>query len=312
MLVHFWGVRGSIPTPLSPKQIQSKIMAVVQRITADDIKSAEDRVRFIANLPDWIYGTTGGNTACVEIKAGDTEIVLDAGSGIRALGKSEKKPKDRHYHIFFSHFHWDHIQGLPFFDDAYNPSAIIDIYSPYQNMKLYLEKQMTNPFLFPVPFSSFTKNITFHKLKEDDTFTINDIQVNVCRMKHPGDSFSYSFEREGKKVVYATDVELEPEDFVVTEDRRRVFQNADCLIIDSQYTVMDHIAKKNWGHSAFCYAVDYANFWGIKKMFIFHHEPTYSDAELESILKASRQYSIQVGHPELEIYLAKEDVELEI
>ena len=287
-------------------------MAVVQRITADDLKTAEDRVRFLTNLPDWIYGTTGGNTACVELKIGDTEIILDAGSGIRGLGKVQNKPKDKHFHLFFSHFHWDHIQGLPFFDDAYNPSSIIDIYSPFEDMKDYLETQMTNPQLFPVPFSSFTKNITFHKLTKTDSFMLNDIAVNVCKMKHPGDSFAYSFEKDGKKFVYATDVELETEDFVITEERKPLFQNADCLIIDAQYTVMDHIAKKNWGHSAFCYAVDYANFWGIKKMFIFHHEPTYSDAELESILKASRQYTAQVGHPELEIFLAKEDLEVEI
>ena len=72
MLVRFWGVRGSLPTPLSPQQIQSKIMAVVQRITADDLKSDESRARFVSNLPDWIYGTTGGNTACVELRDCDT------------------------------------------------------------------------------------------------------------------------------------------------------------------------------------------------------------------------------------------------
>ena len=312
MLVRFWGVRGSLPTPISPQQIQSKIMAVVQRITADDLKSDETRARFVSNLPEWIYGTTGGNTACVELKDGDTEIILDAGSGIRALGKSKDKPKNKHYHIFFSHFHWDHIQGLPFFDDIYNPSVTIDIYSPYENARAYLEKQMTNPSLFPVGYNTFTKNITYHTLKTSDEIMIKDIKVNLCKMKHPGDSYTYSFEKNGKKVVYATDVELEPEDFTVTEDRKKVFDKADCLIIDSQYTVLDHIAKKNWGHSAFCYAVDYANFWNIRKMFIFHHEPTYSDSDLNTILNTSRQYSIQVGHPELEINLAREDAEIKL
>ena len=312
MLVHFWGVRGSIPTPLSPQQIQSKIMAVVQRITAKDLKSDETRARFVSNLPEWIYGTTGGNTACIELKDGDTEILMDAGSGIRCFGKSKNKPENKHYHIFFSHFHWDHIQGLPFFDDVYNPSAVIDVYSPFPDMKSYLEAQMVAPKLFPVSFSAFTPNFNFHTLSPDEQLEINGIKINMCKMKHPGDSFSYSFEKNGKKIVYATDVELEPEDFVVTEERKKVFDNADCLIIDSQYTVLEHIAKKNWGHSAYCYAVDYANFWNIKKMFIFHHEPTYNDADLNSILQTSRQYSIHVGHPELEIYLAKEDFEITI
>ena len=312
MLVRFWGVRGSLPTPLSPQQIQSKIMAVVQRITADDLKSDESRARFVSNLPDWIYGTTGGNTACVELRDCDTEIILDAGSGIRALGKSKDKPKNKHYHIFFSHFHWDHIQGLPFFDDIYNPSVKIDIYSPYENARSYLEKQMTNPYLFPVGYNAFTKNITFHTLKQTDQIMVNDIKVNVCKMKHPGDSYSYSFEKNGKKIVYATDVELEPEDFVVTEDRKNVFDGADCMIIDSQYTVLDHIAKKNWGHSAFCYAVDFAVHWGIKNVYLFHHEPTYDDKKLYSIVQAAKWYAQYIAHEDLNIELAKEDMEIEL
>ena len=312
MLVHFWGVRGSIPTPLTSQQIQSKIMAVVQRITADDLKSDKTRARFISNLPEWIYGTTGGNTACVELRDGDTEIILDAGSGIRAFGKSKNKSPAKHYHIFFSHFHWDHIQGLPFFDDAFNASSTIEVYSPFKEMKKYLEMQMTAPNLFPVPFSAFTPNFTFHTLSPEQEIEINGIKINMCRMKHPGDSYSYSFEKNGKKFVYATDVELEPEDFVETDECKKVFKDADAIVIDSQYTVLEHIAKKNWGHSAFCYAVDYANFWNIRKMYIFHHEPTYNDSDLNTTLQTSRQYATYVGHSDLEIYLAKEDLEIKI
>ena len=78
MLIHFWGVRGSLPTPVSPQQVQSKIMAAVQRITADDIKDEESRARFVSSLPSWIFGTTGGNTACVEIKSFGNELIFDA------------------------------------------------------------------------------------------------------------------------------------------------------------------------------------------------------------------------------------------
>ena len=109
-ILYFWGVRGSIPTPLTPQQIQTKITAVVQRITQKDIASEDARERFIASLPEWLYGTTGGNTPCVEVKtANGTEIVLDAGSGIRVLGKTGVKPADNHYNLLLSHFHWDHL-----------------------------------------------------------------------------------------------------------------------------------------------------------------------------------------------------------
>ena len=105
MKIRFWGVRGSIPTPLSPQQIQAKISAVIQRINVNDIASPDARERFISNLPDWILGTTGGNTPCMEIRGnGGEEIILDAGTGIRSLGKSSNLPKDKHFHLFLSHF----------------------------------------------------------------------------------------------------------------------------------------------------------------------------------------------------------------
>lgn len=311
MIVRFWGVRGSIPTPLTPEQIQSKIMAVIQRISPEDLESADSRAKFLASLPSWIYGTAGGNTACVEIKAGDAEFVLDAGSGIRAFGKSGKLPADNHYNLFFSHFHWDHIQGLPFFDAAFNPNSSFDVYTGFENGRKYLEDQMEKPY-FPVPFSSFTKKFEFHQLNPGDVYDIEGVTVKLCPMSHPGGSFSYSFEYNGKKVVYATDVELSLNDYVVTPERKAVFENADCIILDAQYTAEEAIRKVNWGHSSFCYAIDFAVFWKIKKLYMFHHEPTYDDKKLNSILQAARWYASYISHSKVEIYLAKESKEIEL
>lgn len=314
MIVHFWGVRGSIPTPLTPYQIQSKIMAVVQRITSDDIKDSESKAKFISSLPSWILGTTGGNTPCVEIKTDDNqELIFDAGSGIRCLGKSKNLPEDNHYHLFLSHLHWDHIQGLPFFDPAYNPAATLEFYSPVENFQKYLDDQMKSPF-FPVSFEDFTKNITFHNisLSQNEACRIGDSEIHTCKMNHPGGSYSYAVCENGKKIVYATDVELQTKDFESSENSEAVFKNADCIILDSQYTVEEAYRKENWGHSAFCYAVDFTIHWNIKKLFLFHHEPTYDDKKLNSILQAARWYAQYIQHSDVQIYLAKEDMEFEI
>ncbi len=118
MKIRLWGVRGSIPTPLSSNQIQRKISAVVQRIQEDDLKSPEKRESFLSSLPDSIFGTVGGNTTCVESRLDDdTMIIFDAGSGLTKLGNDlfHRNKHIREYNIFFTHFHWDHIQGLPFF-----------------------------------------------------------------------------------------------------------------------------------------------------------------------------------------------------
>lgn len=310
MKIRFWGVRGSIPTPLTPQQIQSKIMAAVQRITPGDLKNSETRARFVLSLPSWIFGTTGGNTACVELIHNNTDIILDAGTGLRVLGKSKKCPQK--YHLFLSHFHWDHINGFPFFDHAFNPNLEIQVYSHQKDAQKYFYNQMSEPYSPPSVAPSITKNIVFNNLQEDKQFFIDDIKVNSHKMRHPGDSYSFSFEVNGKKFVYATDVELKSTDFSSQTDGQEVFRNADVIVIDSQYTVQEVYRKENWGHSAFCYVIDFAIFWNIKNIYLFHHEPTYDDRKLDSILQAARWYAQYIGHSDIHIEMAKESLEVEL
>ena len=311
MLIHFWGVRGSLPTPISSQQVQSKIMAAVQRITPDDIKDEESRAKFVSSLPPWIFGTTGGNTACVEVKSLGNELIFDAGTGIRVLGKSQNVPKDLKFNLFFTHFHWDHIQGLPFFDAAYNPNSEFNIYSPVENTKEYLEKQMTQPY-YPVPFTALTKNMNFMQLVPGNTINIGDTQIVCCPMSHPGTSYSYAVIENNKKFVFATDVELRSQDFDSSPVMEKVFKDADCLVIDSQYTAEEAYRKQNWGHSAFCYAVDFAVHWGIKHVYLFHHEPTYDDKKLYSIVQAARWYAQYIAHNDMTIELAEEGMEIQL
>jgi len=307
--IHFWGVRGSLPTPITPEQIQSKIMAVIQRIQPADLANGESRARFAANLPDWIMGTAGGNTPCVEIQDGDTEIILDAGTGLRVLGKDLNHLTSNHFNLFLSHFHWDHIQGLPYFDLAYKPDTSFDIYSAVENAEELLRQQMSQPF-YPVSFDALTKNINFHTVTPGQEFTIDNLRINSCTMTHPGNSHSFSFEKNGKKVVYATDVELKTKDFGSNPQSASVFKNADVIILDSQYTVEEAYRKENWGHSAFCYAVDFAVHWNIGTIYLFHHEPTYDDKKLDTILNSARWYANYINHSNIRIELAKEGTEI--
>lgn len=311
MKIHFWGVRGSLPTPITPQQIQSKIMAVVQRITPKDIESEDARSKFVSSLPSWIFGTTGGNTPCVEINVNDNEFILDAGTGIRVLGKSGNLPSDKHYNLFFSHFHWDHIQGLPFFDPAYDPNSVFDVYSACEDAKDALVRQMHQPF-YPVSFEAFSKNFNFHTIKPGIPFEINGVKINSAEMCHPGKSYCFSFEYEGKKFVYATDVELKSKDYAMAEEKAAVFRNADCIVLDAQYTVEEAFRKENWGHSAFCYAIDFAVYWNIKKVYLFHHEPTYDDKKMNAILQAAQWYALYIEHSDIEVLLAKEGLEFEL
>lgn len=313
MKIHFWGVRGSIPSPLTSNQIKAKINACVQRITPKDLESFDSREKFIADLPDWIYGTVGGNSPCVQLTtASGREIILDAGSGIRILGKERNAPVDNHYSIFFSHFHWDHICGFPFFDHAFNPKVTIDIYSPFEFASDYLAMQMPSVNLFPVLWENFSRNFVFHTMDTRKSYEVDGLKVECCKMSHPGNSYSYSFTEGNRKFVYASDVELMDLDEEGEKDRKRVFSDADVLVIDSQYTLEEAHAKEKWGHSAFCYVIDFAVKMNIKNVYLFHHEPTYDDKKINSILQAAKWYTSYISHDAVKVELAVEGNEVEI
>jgi phosphoribosyl 1,2-cyclic phosphodiesterase len=313
MNIHFWGVRGSIPAPVAPSNIKSKISAIIEQITGDDIKSTESKERFMAELPPWLFGTVGGNSPCVSVSFGSPNecIVFDCGSGIREMGISlgTDKHKTGQYHIFFSHFHWDHIQGLPFFGPAYDPAVKIDYYSPLADIKGILSGQMVGPY-FPIPFDNMTARKKFHKL--DNEINISERKISFIKMNHPGDSYAYCVNENGKRFIYATDTELTAPDFIKNEKNTSFFQGADMIVIDCQYTLGEAIDKYNWGHSAFSLAVDFAANWKIKHMVMFHHDPTYNDHKLYSILQSARWYLERMNIKDIELTLAYEGLEISL
>jgi len=311
MVVRFWGVRGSIPSPQLPSQFRSKISAILERLTPQDIKTPENRERFLATLPLWLFGTVGGNTPCISVFDESTRniIIFDAGSGLRECGiaMGKEKPKRKHYHIFFSHFHWDHLQGLPFFHPAYDPSVTIDFYSPQQNMETTLYSQMSSPY-FPIHMESMGSKRNFHLLTEP--MKLGNLNIRFKKMNHPGDSYSYRITEGRRNFIIATDTELSANDFHKTEENNSFFENTDCIVLDSQYTLGEAIEKYNWGHSAFSLAVDFAANWGIKQLILFHFDPAYDDKKLYNMLQSARWYTERMGFERMEITLALEGMEI--
>jgi len=313
MKVKFWGVRGSIPTPLTPDAIRSKIATVIQRVRGTDLVSAESREQFLAKLPPWLFGTVGGNTACIEVQLKPTSIViLDGGSGLRELGNNlqNREQKVKRFYLFFSHFHWDHLQGIPFFSPLFDPVSHIDLYSPVSGLKDILTAQMESPY-FPVPLSYARAQLAFHQL-ETAPVSVEGGSVYWKRMNHPGGCFSYRVTDGKIRVIYATDSELTQEDFKKDEVNKEFFEHADALILDSQYTLGEAVEKYNWGHSSFSLAVDFASEWGIKRLYLFHHEPLYDDKKIFNNLQSARWYYSHLGKSGLQIFLAEEGREIEI
>ena len=310
MLIRFWGVRGSLPSPILPSDIKARISAIVGQMVPEDVANAETRERFLAGLPPWLYGTVGGNSLCVSIDIeGLGPIVFDCGSGLREMGiaRNAVKPSPLQYYIFFSHFHWDHVLGFPFFNPAYNPSVTLDFYSPRSGLEECLRATMTEPY-FPVRLETMMSKKNFHLL--DGPLSIGPATIAFKKMNHPGDSYSYVISHNGKRFIYATDVELTHLDFMPNEENTGFFKDADVIVLDSQYTLGEAIDKYSWGHTAFSLAVEFAANWGIKHLVLFHHDPTYDDRKLYGILQSARWYLQRMDVKGMEVSLATEGLEI--
>ncbi len=311
MKVKFWGVRGSIPSPLTPESVQSKIAAVVQRIRPADLESPAARERFLATLPPYLFGTVGGNTTCLEVRLNDdTLIILDGGSGLRELGLSLLKTGDRvrEFPIFFTHFHWDHIQGIPFFNQAYMKGNKVFFASPAEGLEATLRSQMRPP-VFPVTMDVMGADLRFIRLRGEKV-RVGSAVITWKEMNHPGSSYAYKITEGGSTCIFATDSEVTDSEFQSREENRKFFDSADLLILDSQYTLEESFSKFDFGHTSHTMAVNLAVEWKVKTLVLFHHEPRYDDRKIFGMLRKANWHHDQLETRGLRILTAQEGLEL--
>lgn len=274
MKIRFWGVRGSIASP--------------GRDTA----------------------AVGGNTSCVELTCGEERIVLDAGTGLRALGNhlvaSGATREPFAMTLLLSHYHWDHIQGLPFFVPVYMKNTSLTIVggpNGVTGVRETLERQMSAP-VFPVRLDEVGARIDAREVKLGDTFDVGEARVSVARGNHPGGVVAYRVEHAGRSIVYATDTEHYA---CVDPALRTLCEGADVLVYDAQYTPDEYRGKVGWGHSTYVAGAELARAAGVGTFVLFHHDPTRSDegvAEIEARARALFPSSV-AAREGMEIDLSK-------
>ena len=286
MRVHFWGTRGSLPVAARADQIRGKLTAALVaasgRVFADKAEAGEwlDRTQDFA-----ARGGYGGATSCVEIDANDGAFTIcDMGSGLREFGLDAARRSatghPKRYHIFLSHLHWDHIMGFPFFAPAFDPEATIVIHSGHPDAEAALRRQQEE-ISFPVAFDWLRANISFVVLTPGETTRIGGLDVTLIEQFHSHDSYGYRFEADGKAVVYSTDSEHKAENMDAEERFEAFFADADLVVCDTMYSLADTVSlKADWGHSSSLVAVDLCRVAQAKRLALFHHEPTYSDAQI--------------------------------
>jgi phosphoribosyl 1,2-cyclic phosphodiesterase len=288
--VTFWGTRGSISTPGASTE------------------------------------KYGGNTPCVSVNYGSSSIILDAGTGIRVLGirlaSQIQTAGPGTQHILLSHTHWDHIQGLPFFQPAYIKGCDLVIYGSAQKER-FLESILSGQMdvnYFPVQMKELAANISIREF-EDRFMTIGDLHIEMQeQILHPGGSIRFKITGGGRTIVYATDVELDaafdPDE--PTRETRRLadeysafIRGADLLIADGQYTGSEYALKKGWGHTSVPLLLKVAQAAQVRQLAVFHHDPEHSDAHFDTL---ARQHADVYNRavPPMQVFWAREGVTLEI
>ncbi|HEV2306287.1 MAG TPA: MBL fold metallo-hydrolase [Candidatus Acidoferrales bacterium] len=257
----FWGARGSIPT---------------------------------LDRGMWRYG---GNTPCLDLVAADgTRFVLDCGTGLRTLGNlwaNVEGDRPIQAHIFVTHYHWDHIQGIPFFRPFYLPQNDFHFYSfqskylGRESLKQVLEAQLARPY-FPVDLTLMPSGRQFSEITGGDKFEINGTKVTARWLNHPQGCLGYRFETSAGTIVYATDNEPGVPEF--DDNLRQLADGADVLINDAQCSPEQLASsRKGWGHSSWLESVKLARDCGAKNLVLFHHDPDSNDRTVDGYLYAARQ-----------------------
>lgn len=287
MKFKFWGVRGSIATP-GPTTVKY-----------------------------------GGNTTCIEIRPDNNDlIILDAGTGIHMLGQQLLEQLPVTAHIFMTHTHWDHIQGLPFFSPIFLPDNLLKIYGgldPVSNkgIERALQVQLQHSY-FPIREAELKSTVQYNTIKPEEPVVIGNTTITPIILSHPVLNFGYRIDCDNKSIFFTGDYEplfniYEPSDnryadYQAMIDKKQheitlAMKDVDALIVDSSFTAEEYSAKKGWGHGTFESAIKLAKRANVKKLFFTHHEPTRSDQALEKIYQTLLKNNTDLA---FELILAKE------
>lgn len=260
MRIQFWGVRGSAPAPHA------------------------SALRY------------GGNTPCVEVRAGNQFFIFDAGTGLRDLGRQlavELGGDPLNAALFLSHYHWDHVQGLPFFEPLYREGGTLRIFGPRLapgsgTGLAGVLKALFGPPFFPISTDRMQALTPLQELEPGSEFTLGDTRVRTCGLHHPHAVLAYRLEHGGASLVYATD--HQPGDAARDAELLDLARRADLLILDAQLRPDEIPAGRNdYGHGTWESAVRLARAAGAKNLFLFHHDPSRADDEVDLILEEARR-----------------------
>lgn len=292
MRVRLWGVRGSLPSPVLPERLRFRLEeALTQFERLKDKNLPITASQFIDTLPVHLTGGYGGNTSCAEITHGSSRLLIDGGSGLRAFSDliTKTEPQTDEYHIYFTHFHWDHLIGLPFFAPMYMKGKTVHCYAVHENLEDSLRTLFTKPN-FPVPYEVVKKQIRLHKLEPRVKTRIGELELTPYQLDHPDPCWGARVEAAGKSLAWCVDTEGTRVSGEEMGADQALYKNADLMIFDAQYSFGEALEKINWGHSSGPIGIDIAIREGVKQALFVHHDPAADCATIFEAEEQTRQY----------------------
>jgi phosphoribosyl 1,2-cyclic phosphodiesterase len=292
MKVKIWGCRGSLPSPVPPHLVEERIRKILRdfSLTARDSACAD---KFLSEYKPWQIGGYGGHTACIEVSTPTTQLIIDGGSGIRRVGNNLLKGPcglgKGEAHILFTHFHWDHIVGLPFFTPLFIPGNNIHCHAVQPDLQEMFEHVFKKPY-FPVPLKDLGANIHYHSITPREAKMFGDIKVTPYQLDHPDPCWGYKFEHDGKVFSYAVDSEVSRMSREEMGADLPLYQNVDLLLFDAQYTFKEVTERINWGHGTAPVGLDIAMRENVKSIYFMHHDPAASDEKIASAEEQTMEY----------------------
>ena len=290
--IKFWGVRGSIPISPQPNDIRAHFKRLMYQFFNSPFARNQDGVdKFLATLsPVESYGF-GGETSCVQMIGDHHDLLIDAGSGLRCYGEWLKKKQSipEEFHLLVTHFHWDHLLGLPFFFPVFNPRFRIHIYSPEADLEQLIAIKFKKPF-FPVPFEVVRKQMIFHHLPPRQATQICEWSVTPYLLDHPDTCWGYKISKGHLTYSHCVDTEARRTSSDDLGQDLPLYQNTHLMYFDAQYSLPELVEKSNWGHSAAQIGLDLAMRERIPFVIFGHHDPGANYMQLKRIQKEIRRY----------------------
>jgi phosphoribosyl 1,2-cyclic phosphodiesterase len=272
MQIKFWGVRGSIPHSLDTAGWTAHFEKLMRDFFSKGFKTSEDISAYIASKQPPEIGGYGVSTTCVELTDGAQSLIIDGGSGIKSIGESSDSGE---FHILISHFHMDHILGLPFFLPHYKKGCRIHYYSAHKETESVIQAMFQKP-MFPVSFGSLQAEIKFHNLKVYEKNPVNGFTVTPYKTDHPDLCFGFKVEKNGKVYAHSVDNEAVRVTKKDLGPDAGLYENVDLLYIDSQYDEETIGNKEGWGHGTSCRGFEICSNFNIQQVIFAHHDPSFS------------------------------------